>query len=214
MNLTFFDQAYWWDVIFTLVLIACVMISYNRGAFRALSGIAGTVGGVLLGNRYQGDLAPHLEPLLKPILQSLAQKADLTQITGLQEGSILSDLVAQSSALTDKMGELYQALMASLAQALTDSLAPIVAFLLIFLTTKLFLQLLCALLDWDIPILSGLNRMAGGLLGAVAGCITVLVLCWAVMRFAPAENLGLLSQPCLLKSFTGGFLAPLFVPTI
>lgn len=214
MNLTFFDQAYWWDVIFTLVLIACVMISYNRGAFRALSGIAGTVGGVLLGNRHQGDLAPHLEPLLKPILQSLAQKADLTQITGLQEGSILSDLVAQSSALTDKMGELYQALMASLAQALTDSLAPIVAFLLIFLTTKLFLQLLCALLDWDIPILSGLNRMAGGLLGAVAGCITILVLCWAVMRFAPAENLGLLSQPCLLKSFTGGFLAPLFVPTI
>ena len=214
MNLTFFDQAYWWDVIFTLVLVVCVTVSYRRGAFRALSGIAGTVGGVILGNLYQDDLAPHLEPLLRPVMQWMAQKADLSHVTGLQEGSVLSDLVAQSSVLTDKMSELYHGLMEALAQALTASLAPIVAFLLIFAVTKLFLQLLCALLDWDIPIISGLNRMAGGLLGAVAGCVTVVALCWAVMRFAPAENLGLLSQPCLLESFTGGFLAPLFPPTI
>lgn len=214
MNLTFFDQAYWWDVIFALVFAACVIISYRRGAFRALSGIAGTIGGVILGNLYQDDLAPYLEPLLRPVLQGLAQKADLSHVTGLQEGSLLSDLVAQSSALTDKMSELYQVLMETLAQALTASLTPIVAFLLIFLATKLALLLVCALLDWDIPILSGLNRMAGGLLGMLAGCITILVLCWAVMRFAPAENLGLLSRPCLLESFIGGFLAPLFVPTL
>lgn len=214
MNLTVFDQAYWWDVIFALVLIVCMTVSYHRGAFRALSGIAGTIGGVILGNLYQDELAPHLEPLLRPVLQTLAQKADLSQVSGLREGSVLSDLVAQSSALTDKVGQLYEALMEALAQALTASLAPILAFLIIFLITKLALQLLCALLDWDIPILSGLNRMAGGLLGAVAGCVTILVLCWAVMRFAPAENLGLLSQPCLLDSFTGGLLAPLFSPTL
>ena len=112
------------------------------------------------------------------------------------------------------VGELYLTLMDRLAQALTASLAPIVAWVLIFAVTKLFLQLLCAMLDWDIPFFSGLNRMAGGLLGAVAGCVTIVVLCWAVMRFAPAENLGLLSQPCLLESFTGGFLAPFFVPTL
>ena len=214
MNLTFFDQAYWWDVIFALLFIVCTTVSYRRGAFRAFSGLLGTVGGVILGNRYQDELAPHLEPLLRPLMQSLAQKADLSQVTGLQEGSLLSDLVAQSSALTDKMGELYLTLMDRLAQALTVSLAPIVAWVLIFAVTKLFLQLLCAMLDWDIPFFSGLNRMAGGLLGAVAGCVTILVLCWAVMRFAPAENLGLLSQPCLLESFTVGFLAPFFVPTL
>lgn len=214
MNLTFFDQAYWWDVIFALIFVVCVTVSYRRGAFRALSGILGTIGGVILGNLYQDDLAPFLEPLLRPVVQALARKADLSHVTGLQEGSLLSDLVSQSSALTDKMGELYQSLMEALAQALTASLAPIVAFLLIFAVTKLFLQLLCALLDWDIPILSGLNRMAGGLLGALAGCVTILGLYWAVMRFAPAEDLGLLSQPCLLDSVTGGFLAGLFVPTL
>lgn len=214
MNLTFFDQAYWWDVIFSLIFVACVTVSYRRGAFRALSGIFGTIGGVILGNLYQDDLAPFLEPLLRPVVQALAQKADLSRVTGLREGSLLSDLVTQSSALTDKMGELYQGLMEALAQALTASLAPIVAFLLIFAVTKLFLQLLCALLDWDIPLLSGLNRMAGGLFGMVAGCVTILGLYWAVMRFAPTENLGLLSRPCLLQSFTGGFLSRLFVPTL
>ena len=63
-------------------------------------------------------------------------------------------------------------------------------------------------------LLSGLNRMAGGLFGMVAGCVTILGLYWAVMRFAPTENLGLLSRPCLLQSFTGGFLSRLFVPTL
>ena len=89
-----------------------------------------------------------------------------------------------------------------------------VFILIIFILTKIAFRLVCGLLELDIPLLSGLNRMAGGLLGAVAGCVTVVALCWAVMRFAPAENLGLLSQPCLLESFTGGFLAPLFPPTI
>ena len=73
-------------MIFALVLVVCVTLSYRRGAFRALSGIAGTVGGVILGNLYQDDLAPHLEPLLRPVMQWMAQKADISHVTGLQEG--------------------------------------------------------------------------------------------------------------------------------
>ena len=214
MNLTFFDRAFWWDVLFAAVLLLCIRGAAKRGAFRALSGLAGTLLGVFFGNLFQGDLAPYLEPLLQPVMRSLAQKADLTAVTGLQQGSVLSDLV-QEGALADKMSALYETLLESLADVLTASLAPILAFFLIFAATKLALRLVCALLDWDIPLLSGLNRMAGGLLGAAAGCITILVLCWAVMRFAPAENVGLLSQPCLRESFWGGLLAPLFsTPTV
>ena len=47
---------------------------------------------------------------------------------------------------------------------------------------------------------------------AVSVLLVILVLCWAVMRFAPTENVGLLSQPCLLDSFLGGLLGPLFLP--
>ena len=47
------------------------------------------------------------------------------------------------------------------------------------------------------------------------GAAVVLVLCWAVIRFAPAENVGLLSLHCLQQSHLGQLLVPLFLgPTL
>ena len=81
--------------------------------------------------------------------------------------------------------------------------------------TKIAMHLICLLLDLDIPVISGLNRLAGGILGALAGAAVVLVLCWAVIRFAPAENVGLLSLHCLRQSNLGQLLVPLFLgPTL
>lgn len=210
MNLTFFDQAYWWDVIFVSILLFCIWGAAKRGAFRAVSGIAGTVLGLILGNHFQGGLAVFIEPALRPVMEALAQKADLSRVTGLQTGSVLSDLVEQGGQLPEKVGELYEAFLASLSDTLTTSLSPILAFLIIFFLTKLAFRLICGLLELDIPFLSSLNRMAGGLLGAMAGALIVLVLCWAVMRFAPAENVGLMSQHCLRQSYLGSLLSPLF----
>lgn len=210
MNLTFFDQAYWWDVLFASILLFCIWGAAKRGAFRAVSGIAGTVLGVILGNHFQSGLAVFIEPALRPVMESLAQKADLNHVTGLETGSVLSDLVQQSEQFAEKAGELYEAFLASLSETLTISLAPILAFLIIFLLTKIAFHLVCGLLELDIPLLSGLNRLAGGLLGAVAGALIVLALCWAVMRFAPTENIGLLSRHCLKQSYLGSLLTPLF----
>ena len=210
MNLTFFDQAYWWDVLFAAILLFCTWGAAKRGAFQAVSGIAGTVLGVILGNQFQGGLAVFIEPALRPVMESLAQKADLTRVTGLQTGSVLSDLVEQGGQLSEKVGALYESLLTSLADALTVSLAPILAFLIIFILTKVAFRLVCGLLELDLPLLSSLNRLAGGMLGAVAGALIILALCWAVMRFAPAENVGLLSQHCLRQSYLGSLLSPLF----
>lgn len=210
MNLTFFDQAYWWDVLFGCILLFCVWSTARRGAFRAVSGIAGTVLGVILGNHFQGGMAVFIEPALRPVMESLAQKADLTRVTGLEAGSVLSQLVEQGSQLSEKVGQLYEAFVAALAETLTVSLAPILAFLIIFILTKIAFRLVCGLLELDIPLLSGLNRMAGGMLGFMAGGLIVLALCWAVLRFAPAENVGLLSRHCLEQSYLGGLLCPLF----
>lgn len=215
MNLTFLDQALWWDVIFVSILLFCIWGTAKRGAFRAVSGLAGTVLGLILGNHFQDGLSVFLEPVLRPVMVSLAKKADLTHITGLQEGSVLSDLVTQSQQFTEKAGQLYEQFLAKLSETLTVSLAPILAFLIIFVLTKIAMHLMCLLLDLDIPVISGLNRMAGGILGALAGAAVVLVLCWAVIRFAPAENVGLLSLHCLRQSNLGRLLVPLFLgPTL
>ena len=215
MNLTFLDSALWWDVIFVCILLFCIWSTAKRGAFRAVSGLAGTVLGLILGNHFQDGLAVFIAPALRPVMDTLAKKADLTHVTGLQEGSVLSQLAQQSQQFTEKAGELYEQLLATLSETLTVSLAPILAFLIIFCLTKLALHLVCALLDLDLPLLSGLNRLAGGILGAAAGAAVILVLCWAVVRFAPAENVGLLSLHCLAQSNLGKFLVPLFLgPTL
>ena len=215
MNLTFLDQALWWDVIFVSILLFCIWGTARRGALRAVSGLAGTVLGLILGNHFQDGMAVFIEPVRRPRMDSLAKKAALTRVTGLAEGSILSDLALQSQQFTEKAGQLYEQFLATLSETLTVSLAPILSFLIIFLLTKIALHLVCGLLELDIPVISGLNRLAGGILGAIAGAAVVLVLCWAVIRFAPAENVGLLSLHCLQQSHLGQLLVPLFLgPTL
>lgn len=206
----FLDQPFVWDLLFLLIFLLCIALSAKRGGFEAISGIAGTALGVIVGRKFQLPLAVKLQPLLEPKLFVLAQKTDLTQVNGLQEGSALTELIQQSTAVTDKVSELYTSLIAAIAKQLSENLASILAFLLLFFAVKLAVRLVCLLLKLDIPILSGLNRTAGGILGAVSGLLLILALCWAVMQFAPEGDLSLLSRGCLQESLIGGFFTRLF----
>lgn len=206
----FLDQPFVWDLLFLLIFLLCIALSAKRGGFEAISGIAGTALGVIVGRKFQLPLAVKLQPLLEPKLLALAQKTDLTQVGGLQEGSALTELIQQSTAVTDKVSELYTSLIAAIAKQLSENLASILAFLLLFFAVKLAVRLICLLLKLDIPILSGLNRTAGGILGAVSGLLLILALCWAVMQFAPEGDLSLLSRGCLQESLIGGFFTRLF----
>lgn len=206
----FLDQPFVWDLLFLLIFLLCIVLSAKRGGFEAISGIAGTALGVIVGRKFQLSLAVKLQPLLEPKLLALAQKADLTQVGGLQEGSALTELIQQSTAVTDKVSELYTSLIVAIAKQLSENLASILAFLLLFFAVKLAVRLVCLLLKLDIPILSGLNRTAGGILGAVSGLLLILALCWAVMQFAPEGDLSLLSRGCLQESLIGGFFTRLF----
>ncbi len=206
----FLDQPFVWDLLFLLIFLLCIALSAKRGGFEAISGIAGTALGVIVGRKFQLPLAVKLQPLLEPKLLALAQKTDLTQVGGLQEGSALTELIQQSTAVIDKVSELYTSLIAAIAKQLSENLASILAFLLLFFAVKLAVRLVCLLLKLDIPILSGLNRTAGGILGAVSGLLLILALCWAVMQFAPEGDLSLLSRGCLQESLIGGFFTRLF----
>lgn len=206
----FLDQPFVWDLLFLLIFLLCIALSAKRGGFEAISGIAGTALGVIVGRKFQLPLAVKLQPLLEPKLLALAQKTDLTQVGGLQEGSALTELIQQSTAVTDKVSELYTSLITAIAKQLSENLASILAFLLLFFAVKLAVRLVCLLLKLDIPILSGLNRTAGGILGAVSGLLLILALCWAVMQFAPEGDLSLLSRGCLQESLIGGFFTRLF----
>lgn len=210
MNLTFLDNAHIWDAIFLVIMLICIAISAKRGAAKAVSGVAGTVLGFMIGSVFQGGLAPFVERAIHPMMLSLAGKLDLSSVTGVREGSVISQITEESSMLSDKLSDAYQSLLVRLADTLSSRFAPILAFLALFLLTKLAVFLTVLVLDWDVPVLSDLNRFVGGLLGAASGLLIILALCWAIMRFAPADNVGLLDQLRLQQSYVGGLIVSLF----
>ena len=150
----FLDQPFVWDLLFLLIFLLCIALSAKRGGFEAISGIAGTALGVIVGRKFQLPLAVKLQPLLEPKLLALAQKTDLTQVGGLQEGSALTELIQQSTAVTDKVSELYTSLITAIAKQLSENLASILAFLLLFFAVKLAVRLVCLLLKLAIFFLN------------------------------------------------------------
>lgn len=97
-----------------------------------------------------------------------------------------------------------------LAEAMVAKIAPGLTFFLLFIGLKLALAVAVQVLSLDWPILRGLNRMAGGLIGLAGGAVLVLVVCAGIFRYGSPEPTGLTSQPLLLQSYVGGFLASLF----
>ena len=123
--------------------------------------------------------------------------AELLQALGVPE-TLWENLTA--SAQTTR----YLRVSAAAGQALAEQLAPVITFVVLFLVIQLAVRIVCSLLSLDLPILRSVNKLGGALLGAVTGLCMVAVLCWGIMRFSPAEEIGFLNQPALLESRIGG----------
>lgn len=212
MNLTWLDHPHLWDAVFAAILLFCIITSAKKGAVKAISGTVGTVLGCVVATTFQSGLTPFLETKLQPMLLRLIAHKDITQTVGIPQTSDLNIWIGKVSELKGSQGEvadtLREKIFERLAEALSARFAPILAFLILFFLVKLVIRLACALLDLEIPFFSDINHVAGGVLGAVSGAMLILVLCWAVMRFGPAENAGLLDRLCLERSYVGGFLVP------
>ncbi len=182
----------------------------KRGAFKAVSGIVGTLGGLILGMRLSERFAPKVEAVISPILRGAVEKADLPQLAD----NVMSSPAYQS---VREFAELYLGTSSSetainltnaLAEHLAATLAPVVTFIAIFIAVKAVVTIVCNVLSIDWPILGTLNHMAGAVLGAVSGIVLVFALCWGILNFAPEETIGNnLSCQALRESHIGGIVA-------
>ncbi len=210
----------WIDLIVVAILLGSVLIAAWRGAMRVLSGILGTVGGVIGAVALLDTVQPLVRGIIEPFVVRMVENAALA--SGIEQGVVVvseavrgflqglhlpeaavDDLLARAESLGDAFFPTVQA-------TLLDQIAPIVTFLLIFIVLKLAISLLCRLFDLRIPVLHTLNRMAGAVLGAVSGLLIVLVLSWGMVMFAPVESIGLLNQTMFAQSVTGTIALQLF----
>ena len=207
------------DLFLIIVFVACVWVAARKGIWGALSGVAGSLAG-LIGAFI---LTPKLTFLtikgITPFLGGMVRRAaESVGLDGLLESPVvtetrqgLMDLLAALGVPPDSWEGLASGgesagehISAVAGQALAEQLAPVITFIVLFLLIQLAVRIVCSLLSLDLPLLRSVNRLGGILLGAVAGLCMVLALCWGVMRFAPEEDVGLVSCPAMTQSRIGG----------
>lgn len=204
-----------YDAAYILIFVCCVVFAANRGAFRAVAGIAGTVAGAVLGGMFNAPVAALVTRWIKPLVYHFVGRETSVALAA-EAGrydvpAALKELVEQALSAAGSAAESARAALADrFAVFLSSRLAPLLAFVLIFVAVKLAVSLLCTILSLDIPVLSTLNEWAGALIGAVSGALILLVLTWAVWHFAPDLNLPVLSREALASSHIGGFICRLF----
>lgn len=217
----------WIDLALIAIFVLCVVIGARRGALRAVAGLVSSVVGLVGAIKLSPAISPVIAKIIAPFLAGTVKKAALSAgVDGILSSPVAHDTYAgfvklfealklpnaSADALFQSAADTSEKLSRAAGDALAARIAPILAFLAVFVALQLAVRVLASLLSHDgIPVLSSLNRMLGGLLGALTGAVVVLVLCWGALTYAPAEDIGLLNRHTLEQSRIGGALAELLI---
>lgn len=188
------------DIIILAVLVLFLVLGAHRGFILTLCSLAAVLVALVGANFAADALAPKLADTLEPrlaqtIQESLEQRALEAGTTG--DGLAVTEVLA---ALKEKGGlyewaadKLEDTLGAGIAQtaaqtaaaaaaAIAEQIAHSLLFLLAFFVVLLAWTLLSHALDLvaKLPGLSGLNKLAGSLLGLIKGLVIVYLAAWVL----------------------------------
>lgn len=201
------------DGIFAVILLVSIVLAAKKGAFKAISGIAGTLVGLVSAVLLKDAVSPWVESFLSPLVEKTVSGWDFSSLLTQDRTAPFFEKFSQLITdwqLSDNPDSLHTALVEAVSGSIVPKLAAIAAFLLIFFAAKLAVTLICRLLNDDIPIIRTMSKGLGALLGAVSGLLLILVLCWAVLRFAPDDGVSFPNQQSLRDSTIGGVVCQLF----
>lgn len=203
------------DAVFVLIFLISVILAAKKGALRAISGIAGTLAGLVSGLLFQNRIAPYVEGFLTPVVEKTIGSWDFSKF--MQLGSETMATLSQELADVIKAweqnsgGQIPEELVDALTGEIVPRLAAILSFLVIFLCVKLVVTFILHLFNDSIPVFRTLSKGLGAVLGAISGLLIILVLCWAVLTYAPAdEAAGMINQQSLRESYIGSMVCPFF----
>ena len=223
------------DIVFLIVILVSIILCAKRGLFKTISGIAGTIIG-FIGARMMGNsVGTVIEKLIHPILfkilsgvkvqmalSELGQKA-IVGIEDIQSSLLESGLTEKTaefiSGVLDYMGasasqlahmEADGSMAETLSNAAAEAMAPVIAFILLFVAIKVAVSLICSLFSVNLPIIREINKLGGALIGLASGLLTVVLICWGIVIFAPEQSVGFFSLQTLEHSVLGGFITDVF----
>jgi len=212
----------WIDIGAIVILLASTAIGAGFGAFRAISGLAGSLLGAIGAFKLQAVVTPVAASLLTPVVRSAVESAAEAQgLDNILENQLTQDLMglfrqlAEGLGLTgaagDAVAQSAQSAGARIIDAITNGIvgqiAPTVAFLVLFLLIKAAVSLVLRLLSIeDLPIISTINKLGGAALGLASGLLIVFILCWGLLRFGADAPVGPIHQRDVLESRVGAII--------
>lgn len=206
------------DLIFLCIILGMTFLAGRKGLFRLFAGAFGTIIAYFGAAKWAVPklTAPAQEiltPLCRSFLSRAAEKSSVLQTvqqpydaTSQNLGQLLKALHVPhglTQEVGDKIAETGHNILNSAAEIISKEIAPLLVFLLAFFLIKLAIWVAAQVFSADIPLVSGLNRTAGCLLGACSGVLVVVVLCVGLTAFAPQGVAGVLSQESISQSIIG-----------
>ena len=116
---------------------------------------------------------------------------------------LISSFSGISESVRDKAVEAYREAISESAKALLATIVHSVSFLAAFILLLILLKLLSKLLDkvFDLPVLSTLNAVGGGLLGLIEAVLLLFLALWLARRLGHADWLDAHAQGTYLFHF-------------
>lgn len=192
-----------------IIFFICVIVGYCRGFIKIAASLAVTVATILLVmflSPYVSSAILQYTPLEKSVekycgslLQDKERRTREEQISFIEE-SHLPDLFKEQ-LLDNNNKEMYTELHATgfndyiykkLSTILADMIAYVVTFLVLFVAARIVVYTLGFISD--LPIVGGINRLAGGALGF----LTALLIVWILMLILTLLYRTSFGKACLL----------------
>lgn len=173
----------WLSIIILGLLATCILNGFRRGMIRTLAAMLSLIVSVIvvyLVNPYVAEFLENHTPVYEQIemkceetFQDIAKK----QTENVQQEIIQKIGIPESFASTLEVGENFtESAVVPLAETTAHAIVNGVSFVITFFALSILLRILLGLLDglFRLPVLSFVNRLAGGIIGGAQG----LLLLW------------------------------------
>lgn len=180
------------DVVLAGILAACVLLGVKRGFVRSFLSLFSIVIALIL--------AVFLHPVISGMLEQSAVpqyvQANVVRMLGGDEAQKpVSDVGGLNlpgkvgEAIAQSVEQAADAATQTIAQSVADMAVKVLSMLLVFCIVRLGLVLLTFFLDgvFQLPVLHTVNKLAGGIFGAVSGLLIVYLLL-GLLTFVAATN--------------------------
>lgn len=203
------------DAVLCIAVIACVIISANKGFIKASKNILALILTAVLTVSAQPTILTYLQssPIGDGIKMSVSKNITKTYVReGLPEDTDTSDTeasldICEKLGLPDfladgieesikSMSEVKNNVLEVITDAMTMMILKLISLIILFLLVKVFVFLVLKLLEslFGLPVLRTVNKTLGACIGIFNSLLLIYIICGAAALLTPADKLAALNE--------------------